>query len=140
MTRQRYTAHCEWDETGWWVVTVPELAGAVTQSRRLDQVPGDVAEVIQLLTDKGPEAYELDVEAHVPGAVGEEASHAAELRAAADRLSQEAQEATAKAVRTLRAAGLTVRDVGSLLGVSFQRVQQLSARNGASGEGSAEVG
>ncbi|HEV2070340.1 MAG TPA: hypothetical protein VGR26_11140 [Acidimicrobiales bacterium] len=73
VTKQRYTAHCEWDETGWWVVTVRELAGAVTQSRRLDQVPGDVAEIIQLLTDKGPEAYELDVEAHVPGAVGEEA-------------------------------------------------------------------
>ncbi len=139
MTKQRYTAHCEWDETGWWVVTVRELAGAVTQSRRLDQVPGDVAEVIQLLTDEGPEAYELDVEAHVPGAVGEEAAHAAELRAAADRLSQEAQEATANAVRTLRAAGLTVRDVGSLLGVSFQRVQQLSAGYSTSGNGSGEA-
>ena len=67
VTKQRYTAHCEWEETGWWVVTVRELPGAVTQSRRLDQVPGDVAEVIQLLTDEGPEAYELDVVAHVPG-------------------------------------------------------------------------
>ena len=26
-----YTVRCEWDSTGWWVVTVLELAGAVSR-------------------------------------------------------------------------------------------------------------
>lgn len=124
--RMRYKVDCEWDETGWWVVTVPELAGAVTQSRRLDQVPGDVAEVIRLLTGEGPDAYDLHVDARVPGPVGDEAARAAELRATSERLSREAREAAARAVSALRSAGLTMRDVGALVGVSYQRVQQLS--------------
>lgn len=124
--RSRYNVDCEWDETGWWVVTMRELDGAVTQSRRLDQVPGDVAEVIRLLTGEGPDAYDLHVEARVAGPVGDEAARAAELRAASDRMSREAREATAQVVGELRSAGLSMRDVGSLVGVSYQRVQQLS--------------
>jgi len=31
-----YAVRCEWDSTGWWVVTVPELPGAVSQARRLE--------------------------------------------------------------------------------------------------------
>jgi hypothetical protein len=31
---------CECDSTGWWVVTVPELPGAASQARCLDQMSG----------------------------------------------------------------------------------------------------
>jgi hypothetical protein len=126
MTKKRYTVRCEWDETGWWVVTVSELSGAVTQSRRLDQVPRDVAEVVRLLTGEPPGDYELDVEAHFPGPAGEQATKAAALRSESDRLSHEAKEVAASAVAALRAAGLTYRDIGALVGVSHQRAQQLS--------------
>jgi predicted RNase H-like HicB family nuclease len=126
VTKKRYTARCEWDETGWWVVTIPELSGAVTQSRRLDQVRGDVAEVVRLLTGEPLGDYELDVEAHFPGPAGEEAARAAALRTESDRLSLEAKDAAADAVAALRAAGLTYRDIGALVGVSHQRAQQLS--------------
>ena len=49
-----YRVECEWDNTGWWVVTVPEVTGAVTQCKRLDKVPDDVGEALELLTGKKP--------------------------------------------------------------------------------------
>lgn len=122
---KRYTVRCEWDEAGWWVVTVPELPGALTQSRRLDQVQVDVAEVVRLVTGQSV-GYELDVDAHFPGSAGREAARAAALRAESDRLAHEAKDAAAGAVGALRAAGLTFRDIGTLVGVSYQRAQQLS--------------
>ncbi|MGH3614505.1 MAG: type II toxin-antitoxin system HicB family antitoxin [Pseudonocardia sp.] len=45
-----YRVDAEWDETGWWVVTVPDVPGAITQSRRLEQVSTDAAEVIEIQT------------------------------------------------------------------------------------------
>jgi predicted RNase H-like HicB family nuclease len=44
------------------VVTVPELPGAVSQARRLEQVSGDVAEVVELMTGEKPGAYAIEVE------------------------------------------------------------------------------
>ena len=61
---------------GWWAIEVPEVPGAFTQTRRLDQVDTMAREVISLMLD------------------------------------------TAR-------NGLPLRDIGSLLGVSFQRAQQL---------------
>ena len=57
-----YTVRCEWDSTGWGVVTVPELLGAVSEARRLDQVSGDVAEVVELMTGEKPGTYAIEVE------------------------------------------------------------------------------
>jgi predicted RNase H-like HicB family nuclease len=45
-----YQVNTEWDDSGWWVVTVPGVPGAITQTRRLDQVPADAAEVIEIQT------------------------------------------------------------------------------------------
>lgn len=35
----------------WWVITVPEVEGAVTQARRLDQVPHMAADAVAVLLD-----------------------------------------------------------------------------------------
>jgi predicted RNase H-like HicB family nuclease len=61
-----YTAWCEWDPAGWWTVTVPEVPGAITQSRRLDHVPGDVAEAIELMVGEATDGYRLEIERSVP--------------------------------------------------------------------------
>jgi predicted RNase H-like HicB family nuclease len=57
-----YTVRREWDSTGWWVMTVPELPGAVSQARRLSQGSGDVAEVVELMTGEKPGKYAIEVE------------------------------------------------------------------------------
>jgi predicted RNase H-like HicB family nuclease len=129
-----YVVHCEWDDTGWWVVTVPEVHGAVTQSRRLDHVTRDVAEVLSLLTGERPDEYDLDLEAHLPEAVGVDTEWARALRREAERAAAAAQEATAQAARRLHAATrLTYRDIGALLGISHQRAQQLATAQAPTG-------
>ncbi|MDA8072169.1 MAG: type II toxin-antitoxin system HicB family antitoxin [Actinomycetota bacterium] len=120
-----YTVRCEWDTTGWWVVTVPELPGAISQARHLDQVPGDVAEVIELMTGERPGTYVLLTEALYPGAAGAAAREAAALRRQADEIKSAASSAVRNAVIALRRDGLTLRDSAALTGISYQRAQQI---------------
>jgi predicted RNase H-like HicB family nuclease len=120
-----YRVECEWDDTGWWVVTVPEVSGAVTQSKRLDKVPDDVGEVLELLTGRKPDSYELDIHTVVPGKAGELAARAFELRTEVEKLSSSVATTTSTAVVTLSQSGFSMRDIGQLVGVSHQRVDQI---------------
>ena len=43
-----YTAHAKRDEGGWWAITVPELDGVFTQTRRLDHVEPLVRDAVAL--------------------------------------------------------------------------------------------
>ncbi len=63
-----YTVDAEWDDTGWWVVTVVGVPGAVTQVKRLDQVRADAAEVIDIQT--GYEPDDLVIEYTLPASLG----------------------------------------------------------------------
>ena len=117
-------AHATWDSTGWWVTTIPALGpAAVTQSRRLDQATNDIAEVIDLITGESPGDYTLDL---TWDDLSESAAEARRLRAESEELAAEAQRATRTAVAELREAGMSLRDIGTLTGVSYQRAQQLS--------------
>ena len=53
----------------WWAVEVPEVDGAFTQARQLDQIPDMVADAVHLLTDvpAGDVEVTLDVnQTHSP--------------------------------------------------------------------------
>lgn len=118
-----YTVRVAWDETGWWVVTVVGVPGAVTQVKRLDQVAADAAEVIEIQTGLPPDA--ITIEYILPGLLAADAKRVRELRAEVDRLSSVAAENAAQTVRRLRRTGLSQRDTGVLVGMSHQRVQQI---------------
>ncbi len=120
-----YTARAEWDPTGWWVVTIPEVPGAITQARRLDQVPKDAGEVLKLMGKGNPDQYVLRVEPHYPGDHGTLAKRAAGLRRQAEDLDHAAGDAVRVAVAALRSDGLTLRDTAALIGISYQRAQQI---------------
>lgn len=113
-----YTVHAEWDETGWWVVTVPAVPGAVSQCKRLDQVRVDATEVIEIQTGEELDPTTLTIEWHIHGTAGEAASKARAARSQVDEL-------TRSAVRELRRSGFSLRDTGALTGISFQRAQQI---------------
>lgn len=127
-----YRVECEWDKTGWWVVTIPEVPGAITQCRRLDRVADDVSEVLELLTTKKPGTYKLDIHAEAPGRAGKLAAEARALRAEAATLSEKAAKTISSAVVSLSTAGFSLRDIGQLVGVSHQRVEQLLKAKGVS--------
>lgn len=108
---------------GWWVVVVPDIKGLVTQTRRLDQIPDMVRDAAELLDGIPPASLEVEVVPDVPHR--EAAEHARELADRARATQEEASRAMRQAARSLADDGLTVRDIGGMLDVSFQRAQKL---------------
>jgi len=79
-------------------------------------------EAIALFLDVPPDDLDVTVEPEVP----HEVSHALAQRRAAREAELRAESATALAVDRLIEAGFTVRDAGRMLGLSPQRVSQIS--------------
>lgn len=109
----------------WWAVHVPEVPGAFTQARRLDQVADMAAEAVTLLLEVDEATIEVTVEPHTDK--DSLIAQAREAREVADRAADEASTMMRQAARELLADGLTVRDAGRLLQVSPQRISQLVA-------------
>jgi hypothetical protein len=120
-----YTARCR-REGRWWVVEVPEL-GHTTQARRLDKVEEMVRSLVQMFTDIDPLSTAVTVDVVFPDdetRVEVELARDSRIRAAAAQ--HEATQRLTQAARRLSAQGFSVRDIGTLLGLSYQRAQQLT--------------
>lgn len=113
----------------WWAVEVPEIEGLFTQARRLDQVPAMVKDAAALLTGQPEDSFEVVIQVHVHNpSLQALIREALAQGAAAARMQAEASEKTRKAARCLaQDEGLTVREIGEVLGVSHQRAHQLIA-------------
>ncbi len=111
---------------GWWAVDVPAIPGARSQARRLDHVEAMAREVIGLLLDADPDSFEIDVEVDLPEQVRQRVDAVGRARADADDAAQLATGLTGRTALDLRdQLGLSMRDIGRLLGISHQRVAQL---------------
>ena len=113
---------------GWWAIEVTGVPGGPfhTQTRRLDQVEAMVKDGIALMAEIPEATIEVTVipklsqrDAELIDAVRAASQDAATAAELASKLSRQA-------VEQLRSEGMTVRDVGALLGVSAQRVSQLA--------------
>lgn len=125
MTANTYTARVTRDGK-WWMIHLPEIDG-LTQARRVGEVEQMARELIAVTTGEPIADISVAIQ-HTAIAgiqVGELVSRINRDRrlqaAVSDRLARETQEAA----RRLVAAQVPLRDVGGLLGVSHQRVQQL---------------
>lgn len=122
----------------WWMITVPELDGYAsadgsinvndtTQARRLADVPTQAREFICTVTDTAPSKVQMAITITVDDIdVTARARRLAEDREAAERHAASAATQAKELARDLAAHGVAVRDVGQILGVSFQRAQQLT--------------
>ncbi len=117
------TAHAE-RSGSWWAISVPEVPGVFTQARRLEQVPEMVREAVRMLTSERVE----EVGVVTVTSADEAVAAAREARLRADAAAQDASAKMRQAVRQLASLDLTVRDTGSLLGISPQRVSQLAGK------------
>lgn len=126
MAVTRYTVTAERGRR-WWVLQCVEHPGAVSEVARLDQAPDAMREAIAFVAQVDPADVEVDVRPAVPDEVGTHVRAAAHLREVAHRANREAAAESRAAARVLRDAGLSVRDVGTVLGVSHQRAHQLLA-------------
>lgn len=119
-------------EDGHWLADVPALEGAHTYARNLPTLDQAVREVVVLaadLPDEAMPALVLDYEYHTGDAnLDTTAREVRQLRRQADELAAAAAARTSRAAAELVARGLSVRDVAALLGISPQRVSQLTAQ------------
>lgn len=121
-------------EDGMWLADVPGLEGAHTYARSLPSLDQAVREVIVLAADLPDEAMprlvlDYRYETGDPE-LDATALEVRRLRRQADELAAEVAARTGQAAVELVARGLSVRDVASLLGISPQRVSQLTAKAG----------
>ena len=121
-----YTVKFERDEDGWWVASVKGVRGCHTQGRTIDEARRRIREALALFVDDAAGA-ELRDDLRLPAKARTALGRFRETRARLERDQKDAAEATARAVQVLRRdLGLSVRDAAALLGLSFQRVQQLT--------------
>lgn len=117
-------------EDGAWLADVPELEGAHTFARSLAGLDRSVREAIVLAADLPDDAMtdlHLQYEFHTGDPdVDTTAADVRALRAQAEYLATTATRRTAAAARQLVARGLSVRDTAIVLGISPQRVSQLT--------------
>lgn len=107
-----------------WHVEVREISRA-TQARHASEIPTMARELVEIMT--GEANVDLEVEYVLPSEIEEHRRRAADLRRDELRLRQEAARELRAAAAALRQQGLTLADVGTVLGVSHQRASQLLA-------------
>jgi hypothetical protein len=119
------TYHAEVDRDGKvWRVRVPEVA-RTTQARTLSEVESMARDLIAVMEDVPAGSFGLDVTIILPDEIQIELDRSAELREQAAGNQAEAARLARRAARRLRDEGLSLKDVGRALGVSFQRAKQL---------------
>lgn len=113
-------------EGKWWMVYVPTL-DALTQARRLAEVEDMARSLIALTLDVPAESVRLrvELEAIEDLRVTERLDQLSADRADAEQATTRFRQRQRTLAHDLSAKGLTVRDIGNLLGVSFQRAQQI---------------
>jgi len=111
-------------EGPWWVAEVTDR-GIATQAKRLDLLEAAVRDLLVAWLQLPANSFDVMIDPEVPKAAAAPVKRARKLRGDADRLQGEAAAATREAATALVRAGLTVRDAGALLGLSYQRVGQL---------------
>ena len=122
------TVRYERDESGWWIAEVAEVQGCLTQGRTIAQCRRRIREALALFVDEAvARKATLVDDVRLGGGVTRVVRRVAAARRKADALQAKVQEDTRDAVRELTGRlGLSVRDAAELLGISYQRVQQLA--------------
>jgi hypothetical protein len=124
-----YTAQVERGER-YWLVTIPEIQ-RTTQARTLREVEPMARDLIAVLEQVDPNSFDLKHDIMFPPVAHQHWTRAAKLREEAARAQTEATEEARLAARSLADLGLTVRDAGTVLGISHQRAAQLIAEASA---------
>jgi predicted RNase H-like HicB family nuclease len=110
----------------WWAISVPELPGVFTQTKALARAKAMATEAIALMLDVDPNTVIVQIDVHLPENLETEVAEARSASAAAELRQLDAARRAREVVHKLKKAGLTGADVAAALGVSPQRVSQLS--------------
>ncbi|HEU5476004.1 MAG TPA: hypothetical protein VFV67_35715 [Actinophytocola sp.] len=107
-----------------WLIRVSPLDRS-TQAVRYKDVAVMANELIQIMTGLAEHEYRLRINVRLPESVQDHRTRAEVLRAEARHKTAEAAAEHRAAAQELIALGLSQREAGEVLGLSFQRVNQL---------------
>ena len=119
------TAECE-RKAGAWRVRVPQLDNLLISTKRLDSATEQIKDLVHEYQGIDRCEVIVKVETSMPGIMCDLELAQTKMREA-NRLQEEASKEIREVVSRLRAEGLSMRDIGVLLGISPQRVAQLAA-------------
>lgn len=108
---------------GFWILEADGIG--VSQVRRLDQAIDEMTEPIETML--GVDISEVDVQVvpMLPETYTEERNHAESARSVAVEATSQAAMHSRRAARILADMGLSIRDVGQIMGISHQRAAKL---------------
>jgi hypothetical protein len=109
----------------WWVVQCDQHPGAISQVARLDQAQEHQREAVAFVAGLNQEVIGVTVRTVLDPAITLELEQADRLRREAESAAGLSAERRRHAALAMKAAGLTVRDIGTVLRVSHQRAHQL---------------
>lgn len=111
---------------GWWRFTIREVPLAQGQARRLDQVRAEARTLISRALGLAEDAIEVDLAVKLDPRLETLLDEARNARRQVETYQRLAQDKMVQAAEHFKdVAGLSLRDIGSLLNVSFQRVSQV---------------
>ncbi len=115
------------DDNGSWFVSVPDVPGAFSHGRTLAKARSNIREAVALALDVPEESVEIRPEIQLSEEVKQLVDAARSTRTQAEEATRRAAAATEQAVAALSTdrQRLSLRDAAEIVGVSFQRVQQL---------------
>jgi len=108
---------------GWWVLTSDN--GAVSQVRALSQADREMREAVAYLAGVAEDALAIQVVPVLPADYESYRDQVDQHRQAGERENHAAAQAARRAAAVLAATGMSVRDIGAVMGVSHQRAHQL---------------
>jgi hypothetical protein len=119
-----YTATARRDGR-WWMVQCDQHPSALSMVARLDQAAEVHREAIAFVADVPEDQVEVDVRPVLEPELSSELDEASQLAEQAKQAEEQAGVKRRRVARRLVASGLTVRDVGAVMGLSYQRAHQL---------------
>ena len=111
---------------GVWVLECKEL-GVVSQTSRLDRAEDEVVEAIAYPSGLAPSEFDVEVAPVLPDEIETLHVHAEQTSKKAVAATREAADAKRALARSMRDQGFTVREMGQVLGLSYQRAAALAA-------------
>ena len=111
----------------WWMVAIPEIGG-LTQARSVREAREIAREYIAVTLDVPLDSFAIEIVAKRVGRVADITRTLEDIRAErarGEQIEREANERARDLAKRLAAENVTVRDIGELMNVSYQRAHQL---------------
>ena len=126
-----YTVRAHRDGDRFWLVHIPEI-DHYTQARNVAEIETMARDLIATLRGLAPTDIALEIDIALPADVRQRLDEAANLREQEAEMRRAAADNVRVAATSLHRSGISLRDIGKLLGVSFQRAGQLVRGDGYS--------